>query len=159
MANQITGTILKIGVEQVFQSKSGGADFRKRTVVLDTSRYDVYTGEKRENYASIEFSGKSLDMIPNFKEGDIVQVSFVLQGRKYLRDGVESFFTSIIGYKIEPLRHNPESAPQSPEPPQVEQVSAGVQASDMNKKNLEAVLNVQPKATPKADVDENDLPF
>lgn len=101
MVNQITGTIIEIGQEQVFPSKSGGSDFRKRQLVLDCSRYDQMTGEKLENYVSIEFTGKRLEELTQHSVGDYVTVSYVLQGRKYVKDNITKYFTNILGIKVE----------------------------------------------------------
>ena len=104
MANQITGIIVKVGDMQVFPSKNGGTDFRKRELILDTSRYDTFTGEKRENYATMDFIGRNADELTDYKAGDLVTVSFILQGRKYDREGVVSYFTNVVGYKIDRVR-------------------------------------------------------
>ena len=47
MANQITGRIYKIMPTQSIVSERTGNTFYKREIVLDASRFDQYTGEKK----------------------------------------------------------------------------------------------------------------
>lgn len=96
----MTGRILSISDVEQIPSKNGGESFKKRIVVLNCSR-SLY-GEIYENYPSFEFSGKHIDDPGKFKVGDIVDLSFVIQGRKVQKDGQPvKFFNTIAGYKIE----------------------------------------------------------
>lgn len=82
MANTITGRIHRITPEQQITGKSGKT-FIKRTLVLDASRFDPYTGEKKfDNYPSVEFSGEVMKTLDGFKEGELVVVSFDINGRE-----------------------------------------------------------------------------
>lgn len=110
MSNQMTGRIISIsGVEQI-PSKNGTEPFKKRTVVLNCSR-SVY-GETYENYPSFEFSGKHIDDPMQFQIGDIVDLSFVIQGKKSQKDGQPvKFFNTIAGYKIEVHQRQQVAAP------------------------------------------------
>ena len=94
----------------------------KRDVVLDCTRYNPVSGEPEENIISLEFSGYKVEELNNFKEGDMVTVSFVIQGRRYTdRTGVEKIFTAIRPYKIEAYRTQqvaPQQAPEKPQPKQ-----------------------------------------
>lgn len=110
MANTIIGKVLVIGRTEEIPSKNGGQPFLKRTLVLDCSRYDQYTGKKFENYPQLEFASKNTAILDNFNVGDVVEVSFALQGRSYEKDGVHKYFTSIVGYKVEPYNTPTESA-------------------------------------------------
>ena len=124
MANTIIGKVLVIGRTEEIPSKNGGQPFLKRTLVLDCSRYDQYTGQKFENYPQLEFASKNTAILDNFNVGDVVEVSFALQGRSYEKDGVQKYFTSIVGYKVEPYntQHSQQPAPQAPQnAPQAEQ--------------------------------------
>lgn len=49
--------------------------------------------------------------------GDVVAVSFDLQGTKYEKDGQTRFFTSIRGYKVEPKQVYQPAQPQTLQPP------------------------------------------
>ena len=91
--------------------------------MLDATRFDGLTGERGyDNYPSFEFSGDNCQMLNSFKQGDIVVVSFDLQGMKYEKEGQTRFFTSIRGYKIELKQASQPQQPQQPtyQPPQVE---------------------------------------
>ena len=124
MANTIIGKVLVIGRTEEIPSKNGGQPFLKRTLVLDCSRYDQYTGQKFENYPQLEFASKNTAILDNFNVGDVVEVSFALQGRSYEKDGVQKYFTSIVGYKVEPYntQQSQQPAPQAPQnTPQAEQ--------------------------------------
>lgn len=86
MANTITGKISYIGPIQEIPSKNGGNPFVKREVVIDSTRFDPYTGErdKFENFPMFEFSGDRCAELNNFQINDIVTVSFEIQGRKWI---------------------------------------------------------------------------
>ena len=83
MANQITGRITEIGQTVQIPSKNGGSSFTKREFILDATTYDPYTGERSEyeNVIPLEFSGDKCAELDRFNQGDVVTVSFVLQGR------------------------------------------------------------------------------
>lgn len=104
-------------VEQI-PSKNGGEPFKKRTVVLNCSR-SVY-GETYENYPSFEFSGKHVDDPVSFNVGDIVDLSFVIQGKKAQKEGQPvRYFNTVAGYKIESHQRQQTTTPQSvPQQPQ-----------------------------------------
>ena len=85
MANQITGRIIEIGQTVQIPSKNGGSSFTKREFILDATTYDPYTGERSEyeNVIPLEFSGDKCAELDRFNQGDVVTVSFVLQGRSW----------------------------------------------------------------------------
>lgn len=104
MANQITGKIEHISATQFIQSKNGGQSFAKREIVLDATRYDSYTGERGyENFPMFEFGGDKCSLLDGFKEGQVVTVSFDIQGSRYndKATGEVKYFSRIRGYKIE----------------------------------------------------------
>ena len=104
MANTITGKIAYIGPIQEIPSKNGGNPFVKREVVIDSTRFDPYTGErdKFENFPMFEFSGDRCAELNNFQINDIVTISFEIQGRKWIdAEGKTKYINSIRGYKIE----------------------------------------------------------
>lgn len=150
MANTIIGKVLVIGRTEEIPSRNGGQPFLKRTLVLDCSRYDQYTGQKFENYPQLEFASKNTSILDNFNVGDVVEVSFALQGRGYEKDGVHKYFTSIVGYKVEPYntQQSQQNAPQAP------------------KNDTQSEQSNQPYTTPAVDANGNlteecgdDLPF
>lgn len=104
MALQMTGRIKQIGATQSIPSKNGGQSFLKQEIILDVTRFDPYTGERSEfeNYPAFEFSGDKCKALEGYKVGDVVTISFDLQGSFFKgQDGVERNFTRVRGYKIE----------------------------------------------------------
>lgn len=84
MTNTITGKILAIGDIESIPNRSGDKIFKKRILVLNCTRSNF--GEVFENYPSFEFTGKHVDDPTAFKVGDIVTVSFVVQGNRYKKE-------------------------------------------------------------------------
>lgn len=120
MANQITGRIIEIGQTVQIPSKNGGSSFTKREFILDATTYDPYTGERSEyeNIIPLEFSGDKCTELDRFNQGDVVTVSFVLQGRSWMnQDGELKRMASIRCYKIE----GRSGASQSPQSASVQQ--------------------------------------
>lgn len=123
MTNKITGRILSISNTVQIQSKNSGATFTKREFLLDATTYDPYTKERSEyeNIIPLEFSGDKCTELDRFKTGDVVTVSFVLQGRSWsTQDGELKRMVSIRCYKIEArggVSQSPQNAPvQQPAP-------------------------------------------
>lgn len=152
MANTITGRIWKISDVQEIPTRSGVA-LRKREVVLDASRFDPYTGDKYENFPSVEFVGKHCDDVAGFAVGELVTLSFFLSGRRAEREGVERYFTSIQGVGLErkvvaqqQTAVQPHSQPVQPQPAQTQEVSA-------------SGVVYQPQAPEGAVINYENLPF
>ena len=120
----MTGRVLLIGNVEEIPSKSGGEPFKKRVVVLNCihSNYgDVY-----ENYPSFEFSGKYVDDPADFAVGEIVTISFALQGTKYQKSANDpvKYFNTISGYKIEKYQRGGQTQQQAPPPLQPQGVQS-----------------------------------
>lgn len=118
----MTGKVLYIGNVDEIPSKRGGEPFRKRIVVLNCTHSNF--GEVYENYPSFEFSGKHVDDPAGFAVGEIVTISFALQGTKYQNtpnDPVK-YFNTISGYKIEKYQRGAQAQQQAPPPPQQQEV-------------------------------------
>lgn len=124
MANQITGRIIEIGQTVQIPSKNGGSPFTKREFILDATTYDPYTGERSEyeNIIPLEFSGDKCAELDRFNQGDVVTISFVLQGRSWTNlDGEFKRMASIRCYKIEVrggVSQPPQNAPVQQSAPQ-----------------------------------------
>lgn len=103
MANQISGKVLIIEDEVTIPTRSGNT-FTKRQIVLDASHYDPMTGQKFENYPAFDFVGNRVSELDKFKVGDLVTISFALNGRPFEKDGKTTYFTSVNGYKVEPYQ-------------------------------------------------------
>lgn len=100
MAFQISGIIQHIGnTESIpYQDKV----FKKREIVLDCSYRNQFTGQiERANYPKFEFTGNHVDDLNGFNMGDIVTVSFSLNGSRSEKDEQVRYFTNVQGYKIE----------------------------------------------------------
>lgn len=112
MANQISGKVLIIDDVITIPTRSGNT-FTKRQIVLDASHYDPMTGQKYENYPAFDFVGNRVNELDNFKVGDLVTISFALNGRPFDKDGKTTYFTSVNGYKIEPYQRPNGSSQQT----------------------------------------------
>lgn len=76
----------------------------KREFILDATTYDPYTGERSEyeNVIPLEFSGDKCAELDRFNHGDVVTVSFMIQGRSWTnQDGELKRMASIRCYKID----------------------------------------------------------
>lgn len=83
-------------------AREGKEPFLKRRVMLDVSRYDGLTGEKREKHIIFEFNGKSTEIPNAFKVGDYVEIAFDVESFKGTKkDGTQDWFTSVRGYRID----------------------------------------------------------
>lgn len=114
MANTMTGRVLLIGNTEEIPSKNGGEPFKKRVVVLNCTHSDF--GQVYENYPSFEFSGKHVDDPAGFAVGEIVTISFALQGTKYQKSANDpvKYFNTISGYKIEKYQRVGQTQQQAP---------------------------------------------
>lgn len=103
MANTLTGKILYIYPTQQLPSKDGSKTYLKRGIVIDATRFDPYTGERGfENTPMLEFIGDRCSELDKFQAGQIVTISFDVQGTRYRnKDGVEQIFTPVQPYRIE----------------------------------------------------------
>lgn len=100
MAFQISGIIQHIGNTESIPYQ--GKVFKKRELVLDCSYRNQFTGQiERTNYPKFEFTGNHVDDLNGFNMGDIVTVSFSLNGSRSEKDGQVRYFTNFQGYKIE----------------------------------------------------------
>lgn len=107
MSNQITGWLVYIGQLQEIPSKSGGNPFVKREFLLDATTHDPYTGERSqyENILPLEVSGDKCAELDQFRVGDVITISFALQGREWTnQDGQVKRMVSIRCYKLEARR-------------------------------------------------------
>lgn len=93
--------------------------FTKQTIWVEE-----ISGQYPQTYA-IDMSGKALDYMSNYKEGDIVDVECNLRGRYWNKNGKEGVFLSLSGWKIQKAGGNqpttqqgytaPSSTPVSPD--------------------------------------------
>lgn len=143
MANQITGRLVYIGQPQEIPSKNGGNPFVKREFLLDATTHDPYTGERSqyENILPLEVSGDKCAELDQFLVGDVITVSFALQGREWTnQDGQVKRMVSIRCYKLEARRPIHQSAPAQQSPiqpgPMPQQFPPEVDANGNTKDDL-----------------------
>lgn len=102
MANTIIGRIYDAGRTETVRGRAG--ELAKRTVVLDASRHDAWTGERlADNYPSFELTGERTALADGLAAGQLVQVHFDVRGRRWTdADGNVKFFNTLSAYRIEP---------------------------------------------------------
>ena len=142
MANKQTGRVLAIGQTQSIALKDGKT-LLKRELLLDCTRFDPYTGERDtfENTPLFEFSGdKGVAMLDSIQVGQVVSVTFDLQGTKYEKDGQTKYFTRVRPYAIEDVKaKTQQQAVQQPAPqpaPQYVAPQPTPQAAPQDNSNL-----------------------
>lgn len=155
MANTITGRIHKITPTKAIVSDKTGNTYHKREIILDASRFDQYTGEKKfDNFPMLEFGGEeTCRQLDGYKEGELVTISFDLNGREYTdkQTGEVKYFTSVRGYKIERTGQQPTAQPQA------QQGNAVIPGARGSKATPEQAKDLFP---PRYDgVDADPLPF
>jgi len=113
MANQLTGKILFIYPTQQITSKDGSKTIMKRSIVIDCTRFDPYSGERgTENTPLLEFTGDRCAELDKYDVGQVVTISFDVQGTRYKdKQGVEQIFTRVRPYRIEPRQTQRQSSP------------------------------------------------
>lgn len=117
MANTIIGAIASIGPTQSLIAKNGNA-FQKRDLVINVRRFDPNTGEPVtdwENTPKLSFIGDKCRDLDRFQVGQMVVISFDLQGRKYTTaNGETDIITEARPYKIEAYGQRPSQPATQP---------------------------------------------
>lgn len=117
MANTIIGAIASIGLTQSLMAKNGNA-FQKRDLVINVRRFDPNTGEPVtdwENTPKLSFMGDKCRDLDRFQVGQMVVISFDLQGRKYTNaNGETDIITEARPYKIEAYGQRPSQPTTQP---------------------------------------------
>lgn len=117
MANTIIGSIASIGPTQSLMAKNGNA-FQKRDLVINVRRFDPNTGEPVtdwENTPKLSFMGDKCRDLDRFQVGQMVVISFDLQGRKYTTaNGETDIITEARPYKIEAYGQRPSQPASQP---------------------------------------------
>lgn len=105
MANQIIGRVFQIGDTKEIKSKDGSKTYYRRELIVDATRFDGLTGQRGyDNFPSFEFSGDNCQLLDQLKMGDVVAVSFDLQGTKYEKDGQTRFSRLFVGTRLNQSR-------------------------------------------------------
>lgn len=81
-ANTKSGIVLAVGQPQQIASQRSGKTYTKRTLYLDCTTFDPYTGQRSqyENKLLFEFMESKTALLDNIMPGQVVTVSFDLQG-------------------------------------------------------------------------------
>ena len=108
MANILSGQIIAIGNTQKIEPKNGGNPLIKREFVIRALRFnpDDGTPELSDfNTPSLEINGEDkVGVLDNFKVGDVVKVSFSVEGRSYEDQNHNvKYFNSIRANRIEKI--------------------------------------------------------
>ena len=129
MANTKSGVVLAVGQPQQLKSKEGKV-FNKRSLYVDCTTFDPYTGQRSqyENKILFDFMESKMSLLDNIQVGQVVTVSFDLQGNELKeQDGRVKYFVHVRPYKIDvrqvqqPLQPQyQQPAPPAYQPPQVE---------------------------------------
>lgn len=120
MANSKTGVVLAVGQPQQLQSKSEKT-FVKRSLYLDCTTFDPYTGQRSqyENKILFDFMESKTSLLDNIQVGQVVTVFFDLQGSEFTgQDGQIKYFIHVRPFKVE-VRQTQQ--PQGNYPPQYPQ--------------------------------------
>lgn len=155
MSNQISGRVIAVSqVQSVASTDASKAPLQKRSIYIDCTRYDSYTGERSqfENKPVLEFTGDKLlekvnPKLDAIRTGDIVTVFFDVQGTSYTdkATGKTKNFTGIRAYDVEVKR------------------TAGGQAAQQQSQAPAPQPQPQPQPAPQAQSpfvgEENKLPF
>lgn len=135
MANQLSGRVHHIG-QAVQMTTKNGNPFTKRELVLDTTRYDPYTGERSayDNYALFEFSNDNTAQLDGLRTGQVVTVDFTVEGRKVKNEqtGEPRYFNSLRGYKVTVRQQGQAQAPPQPAPQPIPQPQTYAQPAPSN---------------------------
>lgn len=121
MANILTGKIGIIYPTQTIASKNGGNSIVKREFVIRAIRFNPDDGTpelSERNTPILEVQGQDrVGVLDNFKVGDIVKVSIVVEGRGVKnQDNTYKFFNSIRATRIEKLDITIDNAAPQPAP-------------------------------------------
>lgn len=132
MANSKSGVVLAVGQPQQLESK-GRKVFTKRSLYVDCTTFDPYTGQRSqyENKILFDFLDGKTSILDNIQVGQVVTVYFDLQGTEVTeQDGRKKFYTHVRPYKVDVRQvqlsnQQPQQQyrqPQQPtyQPPQVE---------------------------------------
>jgi hypothetical protein len=160
MANSITGRVIAVSkVQTVASSDPSKAPLKKRSIYIDCTRYDPYTGKRSEfeNKPVLEFSGDKIlervnQKLDAIQQNDIVTVSFDVQGTSYIDKATNKTknFTGLRAYDVAVTRKADGSVPTTAQvAPQMAQQPA----------QQAQVSNPFPPADNAPAGGENDLPF
>lgn len=118
--NTKSGVVLAVGQPLQIASKSGKT-FTKRSLYLDCTTFDPYTGQRSqyENKLLFEFMENKISLLDNIKVGQVVTVSFDLQGTEITdQTGQTKHFIHVRPFGIEVRQVQQPQVPQQQYAPQ-----------------------------------------
>lgn len=140
--HELVGRFIAVDNEATIQStKEQGKTFRRRQLYMDCSRYDGLTGERiDENFPLLEFGGKALEQLnqlvsEGIQKGDLVCVSFVVDGVKYTKDGKTQVMTKVRPIGVARWQRNSKPQPQAASAPEPAPAPAPQQQGEGEKKD------------------------
>ena len=119
--NTKSGVVLAVGQPQQIESQRSGKTFTKRTLYLDCTPHDGITGERSqyENKLLFEFMENKTSLLDNIKVGQVVTVSFDLQGTEITdQTGQTKHFIHVRPFGVEVRQIQQPQAPQQQPAPQ-----------------------------------------
>lgn len=118
--NTKSGVVLAVWQPLQIVSKSGKT-FTKRSLYLDCTTFDPYTGQRSqyENKLLFEFMENKTSLLDNIKVGQVVTVSFDLQGTEITdQTGQTKHFIHVRPFGIEVRQVQQPQVPQQQYAPQ-----------------------------------------
>lgn len=118
-ANTKSGIVLEVGQQEQITSKNGKT-YTKRALYIDCTPHDYLTGERSqyENKIQFEFMESKTSLLDNIIPGQVVTVSFDLQGTEMTgQDGQVKRFVHVRPFGIEvrqPVQQAPQQYAQQP---------------------------------------------
>ena len=94
MSLELTGKLLK-----KYDAVAVSDKFKKREFVVELA--EEISGNTYINYAAMQLVNNKCTIIDQFKEGDLVKVSFNIRGTKWVKDGKERYFSNLDAWRVE----------------------------------------------------------
>ncbi len=139
MSFEISGQLVEI-----FETQKVSDRFQKREFVIEI-KSTGNTGFEFVDLIKFQSTQDKCGQLDQFKNGDTVNVSFNLRGRKWERDGQVSYFTNLEAWRVDRLQSE-SSGPSSTSAPIPDQSEAPSQDAPF------------PTSAP-SESDNDDLPF
>ena len=166
-ANTKSGVVLAVGQPQQIASQKSGKTFVKRSLYLDCTTFDPYTGQRSqyENKLLFEFMENKASLLDNIQVGQVVTVSFDLQGTEITgQDGQMKHFIHVRPFGVEVRKTQQPQAPQpqyAQQPPQYQQTTPQSQVQKFPPQQRNYTLHQSPPQVNSNGVPQNnnELPF
>lgn len=115
MANKITGRVILITPTQTLKSNSG-KEYQKREFVIERTVFDRNTGQPTtdpNDTPLFRVMGGMAQELDKISVGDYVTVSYDIEGRSYIKEGVKKYFTDLRVYRVDTQKATPVTEIQS----------------------------------------------